>query len=171
MFKNNSKSLAILRHQVSSSQYSTRYSIENLIQTMAKRRKARELALQMLYQIDVNPDVSAQDVRVMIRDQMPEDHDLQRFAWLLFSGTQELRRQLDEKIETIADNWKLSRMAVTDRNVLRMAAYEMFHSDTPPKVVVDEAIELARTFGGENSPSFVNGILDRMIPPEASQTN
>ncbi len=132
---------------------------------MANRRKARELALQMLYQVDVNPDVSPADVRVMIREYMTDDHDLQRFAWQLFVGTQEMRQQLDTKIEEIAANWKLSRMAVTDRNILRMACYEMMQVKTPPKVVVDEAIELARTFGGENSPAFVNGILDRMMPP------
>lgn len=135
---------------------------------MATRRKARELALQMLYQVDVNPDVSPADVRVMIRDYMTDDHDLQRFAWQLFAGTQEMRLQLDGKIEEVAENWKLSRMAVTDRNILRMACYEMLHVNTPPKVVIDEAIELARTFGGENSPAFVNGILDRMMPPAES---
>ncbi len=132
---------------------------------MATRRKARELALQMLYQVDVNPDVSMAEVRLMIRDFFVDDHDLQRFAWQLFSGTQEMRLHLDGKIEEVAENWKLSRMAVTDRNILRMAGYEMFHVNTPPKVVIDEAIELARTFGGENSPAFVNGILDRMMPP------
>jgi N utilization substance protein B len=69
---------------------------------------------------------------------------------------------LDELIADRAKNWRLSRMAAVDRNVLRLGTYELFHSDTPAAVVIDEAVELARRFGSDTSPAFVNGILDAL---------
>ena len=130
---------------------------------MPKRSQARELVAQMLYQTDVNPSVDDAMVKEMIYERL-NDTKLSEFAWSLFSGISDRRDQLDEKIIAAAENWKLSRMAPTDRNVLRMGAYELFHTHTPPKVVIDEAIRIARTFGGPNSPAFVNGILDRLMP-------
>jgi N utilization substance protein B len=130
---------------------------------MARRSKAREIAVQMLYQIDVNPDVDAQTVREMIRVQLP-DEALRQFAWSLFAGVMEWRARLDAKIESVAENWTLGRMAPTDRNVLRLGAFELLHTDTPHRVVIDEAIELGRKFGTAQSPQFVNGILDRIVP-------
>ena len=142
---------------------------------MARRSKAREIALQMLFQIDLNQDVDAQAIHEMISEELqrqyPEKADntieeLQTFAWLLFSGTSEQKQTLDEKIEAVAANWTLSRMAPTDRNVLRLGAYELLFLDTPHKVVIDEAIELARKFGTEHSAQFVNGLLDQLVPEE-----
>ncbi len=140
---------------------------------MALRSKARAVALQMLFQVDLNHDVDAQTVHTMISEQLikqpqskvdkPTD-ELQKFAWLLFSGTQEQQKVLDEKIEAVAENWTLSRMAPTDRNVLRLGAYELLFLDTPHRVVIDEAIELARKFGTEHSAQFVNGLLDKLVP-------
>ena len=132
---------------------------------MARRSKAREVVLQMLYQIDVNPDVAAGAVRDMIREQLP-DEDLRAFAWSLFAGVRENRAALDARISTAAENWTLARMAPTDRNALRLGAYEVLHSDTPPRVAIDEAVELAKRFGSAQSAQFVNGILDKLIPPE-----
>jgi N utilization substance protein B len=132
---------------------------------MTRRSKAREVVLQMLYQIDVNPDVAAVAVREMIHEQLP-DEDLQTFAWSLFAGVRENRGSLDARIGTAAENWTLARMAPTDRNALRLGAYELLFTDTPHRVVIDETIELARRFGTAQSPQFVNGILDRLIPPE-----
>ena len=132
---------------------------------MARRSKSRQVALQMLYQEDVNPGVEAATVRNMIAEQIG-DEELRRFAWQLFTGVKEWRQQLDERIAATAENWTLSRMAPTDRNVLRMGAYELLYTDTPHRVVIDEAIELARKFGTAQSPQFVNGLLDRLVPDD-----
>jgi transcription antitermination protein NusB len=137
---------------------------------MTRRSKAREVVLQMLYQIDVNPDVAAVAVREMIHEQL-QDEDLQAFAWSLFAGVRENRGSLDDRIGTAAENWTLARMAPTDRNALRLGAYELLFTDTPHRVVIDETIELARRFGTAQSPQFVNGILDRLIPPEKRQAD
>jgi N utilization substance protein B len=132
---------------------------------MTRRSKAREVVLQMLYQIDVNPDVAAPAVREMIYDELPEE-ELRSFAWSLFVGVRENRGALDARISAAAENWTLARMAPTDRNALRLGAFELLFTDTPHRVVIDETIELARRFGTAQSPQFVNGILDRLIPPE-----
>ena len=117
---------------------------------MTRRSRAREVCLQMLYQADVNPDTSADAVREQIREQLT-DRDTADFSWQLFVGVMEWRTKLDEKIESVAENWALNRMAPTDRNVLRLGTYELLQTDTPHKVVIDEAIELARKFGSSQS--------------------
>jgi N utilization substance protein B len=132
---------------------------------MTRRTKAREVVLQMLYQTDLNPDVAAPTVREMIREQLT-DQAVRDFAWQLFAGVMEWRPVLDSRIESVAENWTLARMAPTDRNVLRLGAFELLYTDTPPRVVIDEAVELARLFGTAQSPQFVNGILDRLIPED-----
>jgi N utilization substance protein B len=119
----------------------------------------------MLYQKDVNPDVDAPTVRRMIDEQLREE-PVRKFAWQLFAGVMESRAHLDHRIESTAENWTLARMAPTDRNVLRLGAFELLFTDTPHRVVIDEAIELAKKFGTAQSPQFVNGILDRFVPPE-----
>jgi len=130
---------------------------------MARRSKARELALQMLFQIDVNSDVDAKVVRSMIDEQLRDDA-IRSFCWELFAGVMEYKRALDERIMSVAENWALSRMAPTDRNVLRLGAYELLYTQTPHRVAIDEAIELARKFGSAQSAPFVNGLLDQLIP-------
>lgn len=132
---------------------------------MARRSRAREVCLQMLYQADVNPDTTARMVREQIREQI-RDEETAAFCWRLFAGVMECRPQLDERIQAVAENWSLHRMAPTDRNVLRLGLFELLHTDTPHRVVIDEAIELARKFGTAQSAQFVNGILDKLIPPE-----
>jgi transcription antitermination protein NusB len=129
----------------------------------SRRHKAREVVLQMLYQRDLNQDVSVDDVRRMIQEQLT-DEELARFAWSLFAGVMEARSQIDQRIESVAAKWTLSRMAPTDRNALRLGAFELMFTDTPHRVVIDEALELAKTYGGANSAAFVNGILDRLVP-------
>ena len=130
---------------------------------MARRSKARELALQMLYQKDLNPDVDAEAVRAMLAERLT-DEARSGFAWQLFAGVMENRPVLDGRIVSVAENWSLSRMAPTDRNVLRLGAFELLYTDTPHRVVIDEAVELAKRFGSAQSSQFVNGILDQLIP-------
>ena len=132
---------------------------------MARRSKAREVAVQMLFQIDLNPDVDPREIREMVDEEIP-DMDLREFAWRLFVGTREARPMLDAKIQAVVANWSLKRMAATDRNVMRLGLFELLHTDTPHRVVLDEAIELARVFGSSQSAQFVNGILDKLVPAE-----
>jgi N utilization substance protein B len=132
---------------------------------MARRSKAREVAVQMLYQVDLNPSVELQTVRHMV-DEALDDEELREFAWRLFVGVMEVRPLLDERIQSVAENWSLKRMAPTDRNVLRLGAFELISTNTPHRVVLDEAIELARVFGSAQSAQFVNGVLDKLVPPE-----
>jgi N utilization substance protein B len=132
---------------------------------MARRSKAREVAVQMLYQIDLNPEAELRSVRAMV-DESLDDPDLRDFAWRLFIGVREARPMLDERIQAVAENWSLKRMAPTDRNVLRLGLYELLNTETPHRVVLDEAIELARIFGTAQSAQFVNGILDKLVPHE-----
>jgi N utilization substance protein B len=101
----------------------------------------------------------------MIEERL-EDTDLRVFAWGLFTGVLEFRTLLDERIQAIAPHWKLFRMAATDRNVLRLGAFELIQTDTPLRVVINEALELARKFGSDQSAQFVNGVLDKLVPAE-----
>lgn len=137
---------------------------------MARRRQAREAALQLLFQRDLNPDTSQYVAKESLDDLLPKQ-ELREFAWQLYVGTLEQQAEIDEKILAIAENWSLSRMAPTDRNVIRMGYYEMTVMGTPVPVVLDECIELARDFGNAASSSFVNGILDKLVPnaDEASE--
>lgn len=128
---------------------------------MAKRSKARELAMQMLFLVDMNPDVDDDTVLGMIQERI-DDEELEKFSWSLFSGTIRHRDELDQQIRNAAKNWSLERMAPTDRNLLRLGAFELYHLDTPNSVVIDEAIKLAKKFGTENSSAFINGILDNL---------
>ena len=129
---------------------------------MARRRRAREVAVQLLYQQDHNPDADAYLLQQKISE-LIEDTDLQDFCWHLLSGVLEHREELDKKITSAAENWTIDRMAPTDRNAIRIGAFELFHENTPPRVVIDEAIELARKYGSAQSSQFVNGILDKLF--------
>lgn len=128
---------------------------------MPRRSDARKCVLQMLYVADQNPDVDVHWVRDNIEEQLSDDVQLIDFAWSLFTGVREQRTSIDERITKVAANWRVDRMAPTDRNVIRLGVYEMEFIQTPAAVVLNECIELAREFGAENSPSFVNGILDK----------
>lgn len=132
---------------------------------MSSRSKARHLALQMLYQRDLNEDAALTDIREAIEERLDQIEHAD-FAYELCIHVLEHKKELDEKIVAVAKNWALDRMAPTDRNALRIGAYELLHTDTPPRVVIDEAIEMAKLFGSENSSQFVNGILDKLIPAE-----
>jgi N utilization substance protein B len=88
---------------------------------------------------------------------------LVEFAQTLLSGVRRNRQELDAMLVRCAANWSLERMAVTDRNVIRLGAYEILYTDTPGPVVIDEAVELAKRFGARQSAQFVNGVLDRFL--------
>ena len=118
---------------------------------MARRSKAREVCLQMLFQADVNPDIDAQTVQGMIDKQLSNEA-LSLFSWQLFSGVMEIRSMLDERIQDVAENWSLSRMAPTDRNVLRLGAFELLHTENVVKAGNSEgACHQAGQIGVDNN--------------------
>lgn len=157
--------------------------------TAGKRRTAREMAVQMLYQSDLGGSplghvFTTFDLAEYLAREAPpkrkgaltsdERAEAERnrkrvdeafeYAKLLVQGTVDHREKIDDLIRSQADNWRLERMPPVDRNILRLAIYEMmFEKDTPKLVVLDEAIELAKKFGSEQSGRFVNGLLDGLL--------
>lgn len=132
---------------------------------MARRRQARTAALQLLYQYDLNPEID-EDVAHEMLDELVETTDLREFAWQIYTGTLSISEEVDRKIQSIAENWRVSRMSPTDRNIIRMGVYEMTTMGTAPAIVLDECIEIAKSFGSVQSGQFVNGVLDKMIPKQ-----
>lgn len=146
---------------------------------MRRRTRAREAAVQFLYQIDlregetagglaaVDPGTWKADLDTFLsdalRDGLLPDEDSKDFARRLVEGTSSRCEEIDTLLRSVARNWDLRRMAVVDRNVLRMAVYELLHcTDIPPKVTINEAIEIGKKFSTANSGAFINGILDRI---------
>ncbi len=143
---------------------------------VGKRRLAREMAIQMLYQSEMGGSSAGEviagfDLTEALRDAQgdPETHrntvrEAFEYAKMLVQGVIGERGAIDERIQQQADNWRLERMPPVDRNILRLAAYELFFEpETPQLVVVDEAIELAKRFGSEQSGRFINGLLDGLL--------
>src|SRR6266571_3855356 len=129
---------------------------------MASRRKSRELALQMLFQWELGKH-STEHVLTTFLEEKNLDPSVREFARKLFEGTVGKIATLDAAIRDQAEHWRLERMAAVDRNLLRMALYELLHSpETPAAVVINEALELARRYSGADSVEFVNGVLDAL---------
>ena len=130
---------------------------------MGARRKARELALQMLFQHDMSGN-EADMIITTFDDLQKSKSNTREFAVKIFRGTVDHLAELDDMIQAQAENWRLSRMAVVDRNIIRMSVYEFLHeTDTPKLVIIDEAIEIAKKFGTQKSSQFINGILDGIL--------
>jgi N utilization substance protein B len=129
---------------------------------MTRRSRAREVVLQVLFQDDLNPAPNpiAADEFLQLRLQGDE---LLEFARSLLAGVRRNQGELDQLLSRTADNWSLERMAATDRNVLRLGAFEILYTATPGRVAINEAVELAKRFGSAHSAQFVNGILDRFL--------
>lgn len=121
------------------------------------RRQAREAVLRCLYRrefLDLPPE-----------ELLAEEGDLGKergFAQVLLAGIQAHQSEIDRLIDQRAEGWGLDRLALVDRNILRLALFELLYTDTPPEVVIDEAVELAKEYGTEQAPKFINGILDRV---------
>ena len=132
---------------------------------MRKRTKAREFALQVLYQIDITHDDYATCLEVFWNAHLEDniEEEVKKFTTELIKGVTENLEIINEKISRYANNWELKRMAVVDRNVLRISCYElMFCDDIPAKVSINEAIELAKKYSNLEAGKFVNGILDKI---------
>jgi N utilization substance protein B len=133
---------------------------------MIRRSRAREIVLQVLYEDDLNPDRSREAADAFLCNRLSNDQDIIDFARSLVAGVRKHKAEIDQLLLERADNWTLERMAVTDRNILRLGAYEMLHGGTPERVAINEAVELAKRYGAKQSPHFVNGVLDRFVHKE-----
>ncbi|MFA4925599.1 MAG: transcription antitermination factor NusB [Candidatus Aminicenantales bacterium] len=127
---------------------------------MGSRRKARECALQILFELEFSPD----HLEEILKDYwaaQPVKAEVKEYATWLVEGLWQHRAEIDRTIEQASEHWRLDRMAMVDRNILRMAVFELFFEKTlPPPIIIDEAIEVARKFSGDEAAIFVNGILD-----------
>jgi transcription antitermination protein NusB len=133
---------------------------------MGSRHQSRERALQILFQYDIHgkPGLWLEEFWKPLKD----SEESRAFAERLVAGVREHQKELDVLIGRYATNWKISRMQIVDRNILRLGAYELLWlDDVPAKVTMNEAIELAKDFGDDEAAKFVNGILDKMLATEA----
>jgi len=129
---------------------------------MGNRHRARECALQLLYQLEFDGSDCESEMKLYWQAQRVAD-DLRRFADLVVRGVLERRAEIDELISGTSENWAIERMSAVDRNILRLAVYELlFIPDVPRNVTLNEAVELGKKYGTEDSGAFVNGILDRI---------
>ena len=131
---------------------------------MTRRRQAREIAFRAAYQADVTGDPIDRCLEEILEDlEQAADPETKEFASSLVSTLALHQPEIDSVVSRIAKNWSLSRMAATDRSVIRLAAAELlYHAEVPVRVTLDEAIEIAKKYGMETSGAFVNGILDRL---------
>jgi N utilization substance protein B len=141
---------------------------------MTRRSRGREVALQVLYQVEQNPGISKAEVRLFINRRLLAEKSLVEFTEGLVAGVRENQARIDEMLTHVAENWRLDRMAAIDRNILRLGAYEvLFRPEIPAKVAINESLELAKRYSTAQSSRFVNGILDRVLQlheqPEAFQ--
>lgn len=120
------------------------------------RRKAREAVLRCLYRrefLNLSPE------ELLAEEDLGQERE---FARTLLQGVLAHQEEIDAVIDRRAKGWGLDRLSLVDRNILRLALFELLHADTPPEVAIDEAVELAKAYGTENAPKFINGILDRV---------
>ncbi len=131
---------------------------------MGKRRKSRILALQLLYQYEIRKDPSAELLEEFCGEHKKLNPDILDYAGSIFTETMNHLERIDGTIVKLALHWKINRLSLVDKCILRIAICEiLFRNDIPEKVAIDEAIEVAKQYGGEDSGAFVNGLLDRLI--------
>ncbi|MBU4488598.1 MAG: transcription antitermination factor NusB [Candidatus Omnitrophica bacterium] len=137
---------------------------------MRKRTKAREYALKILYQIEMTGDGYADALKFFWERESEKENSISEFAGQLVKGVVENMKEIDATITKYATNWQIDRMAVVDRNILRIAAFEILRlDDIPPKVSINEAIDIAKKYGDKDSGKFVNGILDKISKEKAKR--
>lgn len=134
---------------------------------MRRRTKARECALQVLYQVDITGDSAEGAIKDFWETKGKFEDAVKDFARTLVMGTLEKLVKIDKVISSYATNWQLDRMAKVDRNILRLGTFELlFVADIPDKVSINEAVEMAKKFGDQESSKFVNGVLDKISKEE-----
>ena len=135
---------------------------------MGTRRRARELALQLLYQFELT-EASPEEMQSGFDEWRNASDSVREFADNLLRGTLDRLAEIDEELGNQTTHWRLERLAAVDRNILRLAIFELiFETDTPHAVVIDEAIEIAKKFGSKDSGRFVNGVLDGFVKRRAA---
>lgn len=135
---------------------------------MRKRTQARESALQILYKQDLNPESSIETLLNEYWETNPSPPEVREYAQRIVQGTLLHQSEIDSVLSKYTEHWELHRMAVVDRNILRFSTYELLYlDDIPPKVVINEAVNIAKKFSQEESGKFVNGILDKISHSEA----
>lgn len=130
---------------------------------MPTRRRAREVAFQLLYEFDFGVERTDEERNKFLKSRMGGHKKLMAFSESLFQGTREHTPEIDQLLTGLSANWALNRMAAIDRSILRLGCFEILHSDAPGQVVINEALEIAKRYGGKNSRQFINGILDRVF--------
>lgn len=139
---------------------------------MRKRTLSREIALKILYAVDIAKEPVEEICRKFWENSEEIDGSVKEFSDFLVYGVEANREEVDKIISTYADNWKLGRMATIDRNILRIASFELlYETDIPPKVAINEAIEMAKKYGDRDSGKFVNGILDKVSKTEQRKSD
>ena len=134
---------------------------------MRKRTLSREIALKVLYATEITSEPIEEALAKFWQTEAPESEEVRLYTEMLVLGVGKHMPQIDAAISSFAANWEISRMATIDRNIIRIAAFElMFLEDIPPKVSINEAIEIAKKYGDKDSGKFVNGILDRISRPK-----
>jgi len=129
---------------------------------MGKRRSSRELALKFLYQFELNEGNIDEQMKLFLERNSSHD-EVDTFMKKLVVSTLKQIKEIDEIIQRFSNNWVLDRMTVIDRNILRIGTCELLYNfSTPPKVAINEAVDIAKKYGNEDSPEFVNGILDKI---------
>lgn len=129
---------------------------------MGKRRKSREFALQILYQLDITKQDATKTLS-QLQDHFSPNEKRDEFTERLVLGVLEHCQEIDGLVEQNSENWRLDRINIVDRNILRIAIFELLYcGEIPPKVTLNEAIDLGKRYGSEDSGSFINGILDRI---------
>ena len=133
------------------------------LDAVGKRRKARELALQLLYQLDLHGDRDPHGELEEFWSRHPAEEDVRRFVETLVRGTKQHQTSIDDLISRATEHWSLGRMAIVDRNILRQGVFELLWApDVPPSVAINEALEVAKKFSTHESSRFINGVLDRI---------
>jgi N utilization substance protein B len=135
---------------------------------MSRRSRSREVALQVLFQDDLNPCDPHGDASPFLKQRLNAE-DLLNFSVELIDGVRQHQSELDSILENLTEHWSVSRMATADRNILRLAVFEMLFHKTPHRIAMDEAIKLAKRFGSSRSSQFINGILDRVWQEKGTQ--
>lgn len=137
---------------------------------MRRRTKARECALKILYQIDITKDDYGNSLEAFWGREPRSEESVKEFATLLVKGVMDNIKDIDKAISKYATNWHINRMAVIDRNVMRIATFEIIYlDDIPPKVSINEAVDIAKKYGDKDSGKFVNGLLDKINKMEVAR--
>jgi N utilization substance protein B len=134
---------------------------------MLNKRKARELAMQSMFLWDAHGARDVDQARQVI-DDATDEPDVRELAMAIATGAWDQRESIDQRVEKVAPQWPPRRQPGVDRNLIRLAVWELTNSDTPPKVVIDEAIEMSKKYSTEQSPAFINGVLDAVLKEHQS---